>query len=317
MASERKKFTDDCVQAMNTYRRLHQASPLQHNCDLSSMAQRWADQLASQNMLSHSRATFRGQPLGENCFMMSSSAGRPVSGGEVVDSWYSEIKNYNFRTHSGSDTGHFTQVVWKGSQEVGVGKAVSRDGRTCIVVANYYPAGNFRDRHAENVFPASGGRLTVPAQSTPSNGKVTDTQTTSSKPGFFASMFGRKTPEPSASPVRHDITVARSHSPVTVYVSPNSGSGSQRVVQTEWTQQPGSGSSSYTQTVHATTTAVRREIRQETSGSNTFVKTYTSETVVQPDGSRKTVTTENMTRGSTPVSARTIGYQQQSIVQRW
>ena len=50
-------------------------------------------------------------------------------------------------------TGHFTQVVWKSSQELGVGKAKSDDGRQVFVVCLYFPAGNYVGRHSENVLP--------------------------------------------------------------------------------------------------------------------------------------------------------------------
>lgn len=52
--------------------------------------------------------------------------------------------------------GHFTQVVWKGSREIGVGKARSNDGKI-LVVANYRPAGNVIGRFSENV-PAPSDR---------------------------------------------------------------------------------------------------------------------------------------------------------------
>lgn len=54
--------------------------------------------------------------------------------------------------------GHFTQVVWKGSKEVGIGRAQSNDG-TWIVVANFFPAGNYVGQHASNVFPAKKGKV--------------------------------------------------------------------------------------------------------------------------------------------------------------
>lgn len=82
-----------------------------------------------------------------------------VSGQEVVDSWYGEIRNYDYsRPGFSSATGHFTQVtrlcctihvhvdvyptqvVWIGSTYIGVGSAVK--GNTVYVVANYIPPGN-------------------------------------------------------------------------------------------------------------------------------------------------------------------------------
>ena len=50
------------------------------------------------------------------------------------------------------NVGHFTQVVWKSSKELGVGKATSRSGRI-YVVANYYPPGNYQGQFAQNVLP--------------------------------------------------------------------------------------------------------------------------------------------------------------------
>jgi hypothetical protein len=47
-------------------------------------------------------------------------------------------------------SGHFTQVVWKGSKLLGLGKAKAKNGK-CYVVANYYPAGNFQKKFKENV----------------------------------------------------------------------------------------------------------------------------------------------------------------------
>jgi len=48
-------------------------------------------------------------------------------------------------------TGHFTQVVWKGSQKLGVGFAYSSDRKKVYVVAHYSPPGNFIGQYAQNV----------------------------------------------------------------------------------------------------------------------------------------------------------------------
>jgi hypothetical protein len=53
---------------------------------------------------------------------------------------------------TGAETcGHFTQMVWKGSRELGVGRAVSDNGRRTYVVCNYFPAGNLVGHFEDNV----------------------------------------------------------------------------------------------------------------------------------------------------------------------
>lgn len=47
-------------------------------------------------------------------------------------------------------TGHFTQVIWRDSTELGVGMARNRNGEV-YVVCNYNPAGNFLGSFTENV----------------------------------------------------------------------------------------------------------------------------------------------------------------------
>ena len=73
--------------------------------------------------------------------------------------WYDEIKDYNWKNPEISieKTGHFTQVVWKDTKEVGFGVAISPSGEF-YAVANYYPAGNFVGNFKSNVLqptPAS------------------------------------------------------------------------------------------------------------------------------------------------------------------
>jgi len=60
-------------------------------------------------------------------------------------------------------SGHFTQLVWKSSREVGIGRSQSRDGK-CFVVANFYPAGNYIGQNADNVLPPRTGKVVLPAK---------------------------------------------------------------------------------------------------------------------------------------------------------
>ena len=84
---------------------------------------------------------------------------------------YSEVENYDFNRPANNYTdcdptpensrcqiGHFTQVVWKGTTTMGIGKATSNEGTMkCVyVVGRYSPAGNFNCEYAKNVGPAQG-----------------------------------------------------------------------------------------------------------------------------------------------------------------
>ncbi|CAJ0950811.1 unnamed protein product, partial [Ranitomeya imitator] len=146
------QFEQDFLAAHNKYRKLHGSPPLQLSRDLCKSAQKWADHLLSIQTLQHS-----GSKLGENLYYKSSSKPKDLAGHEPVDSWYSEIENYDFsKPGFSSNTGHFTQVVWKDSKEVGFGLAM--DGKKVyFLVAQYSPAGNITNPgyYERNVLPCA------------------------------------------------------------------------------------------------------------------------------------------------------------------
>ncbi|KAL8600846.1 hypothetical protein ACOMHN_056504 [Nucella lapillus] len=145
-------FQKDCLQAHNSKRALHGSPTLSLASDLSEHAQKWAEELAAKDKFEHSECKVKGKTVGENIASSWSSAGADYTGDEVVDQWYSEIKKHNFQSDGSMGSGHFTQVVWKGSKELGVGKVKTSSGK-CIVVCNYRPAGNMRGTYTDNVCP--------------------------------------------------------------------------------------------------------------------------------------------------------------------
>lgn len=62
---------------------------------------------------------------------------------------FDEVCLYTFgRQGPQTGTSHFTQLVWKGTVELGIGKASNKqpDGATCtFIVARYNPQGNFEN----------------------------------------------------------------------------------------------------------------------------------------------------------------------------
>ena len=66
---------------------------------------------------------------------------------------YFSLSRYDFKNPGfKSGTGHFTQVVWQQTAEIGIGQAKSDDGKI-FVVARYRPAGNFINNFQDNVKP--------------------------------------------------------------------------------------------------------------------------------------------------------------------
>lgn len=153
-------FQQKALEVHNQLRAHHQVGPLIHNPEISVVAQKWAQHMADQGSLSHSRPDqrmYKGSQMGENIAMKYDSRIKEFTGGSATKQWYSEIKDYDFATGRGRGTvGHFTQVVWKDSCEFGIGRAQDSKG-VWYVCANYFPAGNFIGKNMENVMAPKTG----------------------------------------------------------------------------------------------------------------------------------------------------------------
>lgn len=139
-----KEFLKDSLKSHNDYRAKHGVKPLKLDDDLCEVAQAWANTLAKQDKMAHSSNGY-----GENVFWTSTPT---VTGAKCVDSWYAEIKDFNWaKIDHQPGTGHFTQVIWKSSEKLGIAYASTSSGT--YVVANYNPAGNFLGDYPANVMP--------------------------------------------------------------------------------------------------------------------------------------------------------------------
>ena len=137
------------VESHNRFRAKHCAPPLKWSKRIASTAQSWANKLKKRGCsLVHS-----GNPsLGENIFFGGPPGAIDLK--TAVDAWYEEIENFNFKSPGFStDTGHFTQVVWRDTVEIGCGAAVCPEGD--ILVCNYSPGGNVQGQYKDNVSRAT------------------------------------------------------------------------------------------------------------------------------------------------------------------
>lgn len=136
--------------------RAHLALPrLQWSSSLANYAQAWANTLASQAACQmHHRSEWQQDEwqVGENLFWSGPrrwTDGRialePVSPSRVAALWADELRDYDYASNQcrfGAQCGHYTQMVWRNTQELGCAAAACGDlGQ--IWVCNYYPAGNW------------------------------------------------------------------------------------------------------------------------------------------------------------------------------
>jgi len=128
------------------------------NTELEDIAQRWADQCE----FGHDsvRTKLDGTRVGQNAYIGYSSAEAAetaVQGGmaDPAQSWYDEVTSPGFDSQSispfkfSSGAGHYTQVVWAESEEIGCAVVYFKDTSAPLdynnlVICNYASAGNFQ-----------------------------------------------------------------------------------------------------------------------------------------------------------------------------
>lgn len=143
----------------NTYRAKHHSPKMTLSDSLNNSAQTWAQHLATIGKLEHTPSNQR--QYGENLYVSYTTQTSIAAGTlahEAVKSWYNEVSSYNYANPGFSGTtGHFTQVVWKSSTQLGCGAAqgtATVNGtkfNAFYVVCHYAPAGNVIGQFPANV----------------------------------------------------------------------------------------------------------------------------------------------------------------------
>jgi uncharacterized protein YkwD len=135
-------FAQNVMQTMldahNAARARHCAPPMSWSPALAAAAQTWANRCA----FNHDR----NNPNGENL-----AWGTELSAREAFGLWYDEIREYNYAAPGFGPAGHFTQVIWRDSRQLGCG--VARCGVDIYWVCRYAPPGNVEGEFPRNVSP--------------------------------------------------------------------------------------------------------------------------------------------------------------------
>ena len=132
------KYIEEALDEHNKLREIHKSKPLKNNKTLNEIAQKYALKLFNSQYF-YSNYTFNGEALGENIFLKNEYK-KPK---EICQEWYNEKDNYDYDNEKfQKDSIHFTQLVWKSTEEFGFGYIYNNDKNKTCGVALYYPSGN-------------------------------------------------------------------------------------------------------------------------------------------------------------------------------
>jgi uncharacterized protein YkwD len=130
----------DMVSLHNAVRKRVGVGPIAWSDELAGVAQEWANRLIANGQFVHSQ----NANYGENLFEIQGAAATPNM---VVKAWADEAPDYNYTANAcvGSKMcGHYTQMVWGDTKQVGCAKAKS--GPREVWVCEYNPPGNWEGK---------------------------------------------------------------------------------------------------------------------------------------------------------------------------
>ncbi|KAI0877165.1 CAP domain-containing protein [Hypoxylon argillaceum] len=126
-------FTSAILNSTNAYRAQHNATSMSWNATLASFA---AAYLNSSAVGPDCTFAHSGGPYGENLAIGYANATA------AVEAWGDEGNKYDFAHPGFSEaTGHFTQLVWKDSSDVGCGRRLCGT-KGWYLACEYWPRGN-------------------------------------------------------------------------------------------------------------------------------------------------------------------------------
>jgi uncharacterized protein YkwD len=128
----------------NSYRAQHCVPALTWSAELAASAQKWAEKC----WIGHSP---RGKSARDR-YSENIAWGGDRTAGSAVDAWYKEVDKYNYGSPGfASSTGHFTQMIWKNTKQIGCGVSSCYFGAIRVWVCHYTPQGNWAGQFPQNV----------------------------------------------------------------------------------------------------------------------------------------------------------------------
>ncbi|KAI0881603.1 PR-1-like protein [Annulohypoxylon maeteangense] len=170
--TDHETFTSAILNSTNFYRESYNASTVRWNSTLESFASNYLNTHTPSSKLKRGNEggsgkdssldgevkrdgktchmAHSGGPYGENLAIGCSDAG------SCVDMWASEVSGYDYGDPGfGESTGHFTQLVWRDTTDVGCGAVMCPGNGGWYLACEYWPRGNiigaFGDEVGEKV----------------------------------------------------------------------------------------------------------------------------------------------------------------------
>lgn len=135
-------FKNDCLNAHNLARSNHGIAPLEWDSDLAKGAKSYS---ATLKVMKHSGKV----GVGENLYWTSTGTHSGICS-DATNAWMKEELVFKSQTKAqqsvfNSQTGHYTQVIWKNTKAIGCGSANG------YVTCNYKPPGNLYGQYQINL----------------------------------------------------------------------------------------------------------------------------------------------------------------------
>ncbi|XP_076928936.1 pathogenesis-related leaf protein 4-like [Bidens hawaiensis] len=130
---------DDYVKAHNVARKEVGLDPITWNETVAKFAQYYANKRIADCALIHSDCN--DQQYGENLAIGG-------SGKDAVTMWVNEKPDYDYASNTCAPSkccGHYTQVVWRNSTQLGCARVKCANNIAYFVICNYWPPGNYID----------------------------------------------------------------------------------------------------------------------------------------------------------------------------
>ena len=137
--TKRDNFIYKLLKCHNDLRKKYNLPELIENLDLEIIAEIYAEEFIKNNeKYTYQPNIYKNMYLGENVIVSDSKEPE-----EIFKKILMEEKNYETNDNkSFKKAGHFTQVIWKDTTDIGIGIMADEEQKKFCTVILYYPTGN-------------------------------------------------------------------------------------------------------------------------------------------------------------------------------